>query len=132
MDKISLEDAWNLSTGSNTIRVGVIDSGIDVYHPDLVNNVNSDLSESYVEGCSPLEDSIGHGTHVAGIIGAQGNNLIGTTGVCWDVELISLRVVDDNGNIHEDDLVQAIEDANDKGIHILNISLTAMHISNGD
>ena len=67
---MELPEAWDISTGASTIRVGVIDSGIDITHPDLQDRVNVSLSESFISGYSPLEDQNGHGTHVAGIIGA--------------------------------------------------------------
>ena len=120
---MELPVAWDISTGSSTIRVGIIDSGIDITHPDLQDRVNVTLSQSFVSHTSPFEDPVGHGTHVAGIIGANGNNGIGITGVCWAVELVSLRVTDERGNLIDDALVAAINSANDKGIDILNISL---------
>lgn len=123
-EKMDLPDAWDITTGSGTIRVGVIDSGVDVSHEDLKNRINEDLSESFVAGVSPLEDPLGHGTHVAGIIGAQADNAKGVAGVCWNVEIVSLRV-SGNDNIPDmDAVIAAIESAESKGIHILNISLT--------
>lgn len=123
VDKIQLPDAWDITTGSNTIRVGVIDSGIDASHPELQNRVNRELSQGFIDSVSPLVDPIGHGTHVAGIIGAQGNNSAGISGVCWNVEIVSLRTINDNGDVDMDAVVAAINSANSKGIHILNISL---------
>lgn len=132
IDKIQLPNAWDITTGSGTIRVGVIDSGVDASHPELQNRVNEELSESFVSGVSPLDDPAGHGTHVAGIIAAQGNNGSGSTGVCWDVEIVSLRV-SGNDNIPQPSAVaDAIESANDKGIHILNLSLTLSGISTAE
>lgn len=122
-EKMNLEDTWDLTTGSSAIRVGVIDTGVDASHPELQNRVNEALSESFIPGVSPLEDPVGHGTHVAGIIGAQGNNEAGITGVCWEVEIVSLRVCDDNGIPDAEAFIAAIESANSKGIHILNISI---------
>ena len=122
-ETIDLPSAWEITTGSNSIRVGIIDTGIDASHPDLQNRVNEELSESFVPGVSPLEDSIGHGTHVAGIIGAQTDNEIGVAGVCWNIELVSLRVVDESNAIDMHAVADAIASANSKGIHILNISL---------
>ena len=69
-----LPDAWDYATGSSTVRVGIMDSGIDVTHTDLENRVNTSLSRDFLTDGSGLEDSIGHGTPIAGIIGAQGNN----------------------------------------------------------
>ncbi len=91
IDKIDLTEAWNITTGSSSVNVGIIDTGIMGNHPDLTNRVNRTLSEDFTGGNSPLTDPNGHGTHVAGIIGAQGNNSIGISGVCWNVGLVSLK-----------------------------------------
>ena len=123
IDKISLPSAWNLTTGSSTIRVGVIDSGIDASHPDLVNRVNTSLSRSFSpDFSSGTEDIHGHGTHVAGIIAAQGNNSVGIVGTCWNIELVSLRVATPDGKFYRDAVIEAIQYAEEKGIPILNYS----------
>ena len=97
---LHLPETWNITTGSPTVRVGIIDSGVDASHPDLANRINRSLSASFVHGVSALVDTLGHGTHVASIIGAQGNNGIGIAGVAWNVEIVSLRVLDDNDDIY--------------------------------
>ena len=108
---IDAPEAWNLSTGSSNVVVGIIDSGIDYTHPDLVDNIwtnpgeiagNSidDDTNGYVDDVhgydffnfdgDPFDDN-SHGTHVAGTIGAEGNNGIGVAGVNWDVTLMGLK-----------------------------------------
>ena len=69
-----------------------------------------------------LEDLSGHGTHVAGIIGAQGNNEIGISGVAWNIRLVSLRVFDSNGYGYLSDVKRAIDFATNENIPILNYS----------
>ena len=92
LSKIQLPQAWSYSTGSASITVGVLDSGIDGDHPDLVNNINTSLSRNFVNDTySCLDDPNGHGTHVAGIIAARGNNALGVAGVAWNIKLASLR-----------------------------------------
>lgn len=88
IDKINLPSAWGITTGSKSVNVGIIDSGIKAAHSDLNANVDSTLSKSFVDN-SPLTDEFGHGTHVSGIVGAVGNNNRGISGACWDVNLIS-------------------------------------------
>lgn len=127
-EKIELPQAWDISTGSPTIRVGIIDGGADASHPDLENRVNRELSKSFVSGLSPLEDPSGHGTHIAGIIAAQGNNSIGTAGICWNVEIVSLRIYENGtdilgSGIFVDRITEAIKYATQNDIHILNISI---------
>lgn len=127
LEKISLPDAWEITTGSEQITVGVIDSGIYGDHPDLAGNISAQLSRCFTDYYDdPLEDVYGHGTKVAGVIGAIGNNSIGVAGVCWRVQLISLRVDTPDGADEVDylssDVIAAIRYAEEIGIDILNYS----------
>ena len=121
---IGIASAWDIETGSSAVRVGVIDSGIS-WHEDLIGNLGE--GESFVEGDDSTEDVHGHGTHVAGIIGAVGDNQIGISGVCKDVTLIPLKV--SNGAVwEEDDIISAITYATalwgtSEQIDLLNASL---------
>jgi len=117
--QIASDVAWESVTGSPVI-VAVLDTGIDLTHPDLGVNIwtnegefgppgtdddgNSLIDDRYgydfvdLDG-DPSFTKRGHGTHISGIIGAVGNNQIGVVGVCWNVEIMMLRVLDDYGNI---------------------------------
>ena len=83
----------------------IIDTGIDLDHPDL--KVDAARSKSFISGQTSADDENGHGTHVAGIIGALNNN-IGTTGVASGATLVSLRVLDDGGEGRLSGIVQAV------------------------
>ncbi|MBE6976053.1 MAG: peptidase [Ruminococcaceae bacterium] len=123
IEKIGLPYAWNITTGSSSVMVGVIDTGIDVTHSDLSNRVNTELSRCFTDAYSTgLADSHGHGTHVAGIIGAQGNNEIGVSGTCWNVQLVSLRVANADNSLNVAAVIDAIYYADEEGIPILNYS----------
>ncbi len=128
-DAIDLGGAWMVETGSSAVKVGVIDTGIDVSHPGLDSRVNSSLSRNFApDNISATTDPSGHGTHVAGIIGGEGNDTLGVGGVCQNVTLVSLRVFryDDilNKYIADcDDVVAAINYADGANIPILNVSL---------
>lgn len=91
---IDVEDAWEVTTGSHDIRVGVIDTGIETDHPDLVGNLVT--GKSFVSGVTSTTDTFGHGTHVAGIIGAVSDNSMGISGVCKEVSLVPLRISTDD------------------------------------
>ncbi len=128
LSKINAPGAWDITTGSSTVKVGVIDTGIDGTHPDLAGNISSTLNAHFpgyepTYGVSP-SDSSGHGTKVAGVIGAVGNNSIGVSGVCWDVELVSLDCEDNPTETNLSDFGNAISyaDREDVQIPILNMS----------
>ena len=124
--KIQLPQAWNITTGSSTVRVGILDSGIDGTHPDLANRINVSLSRDFTYNMmtvvSEVTDLYGHGTAVAGVVAAQGNNGKGITGVAWNVELVSLRTLDAAGNGYSSYVANAINYATSAGIPILNLS----------
>ncbi len=128
--KIELDEAWSICTGSSSVRVGVVDTGIDSTHPDLAKRINKGISLTFLDNSisgthepTPTDPG-GHGTHVAGIIGAAGNNMTGIAGVCWNVELVSLKVLDSDGNGQLYHLGNAINAADELGIDILNISIS--------
>jgi len=118
---IDAPEAWNLNRGNAAVVVGVIDTGVDVRHPDLISNLWTNWGEipgngvdddgngfvddvhgyDFIDDDGYPSDSLAHGTHVAGTIGARGHNNMGITGVNWDVSLMALRAVsaDDTGEI---------------------------------
>jgi thermitase len=79
-------------TGSRDVLVGIADTGLDPGHPDLRDNVRSDLSRDFVAD-GPNLSPVSHATHVAGIVGAVGNNGRGVTGVGWNLGLVDLHVI---------------------------------------
>ena len=121
-DVINLPEAWDITTGSSNVVVGVIDSGIDATHPELSNCVDVYSSYDYVTGTGGQSiDPNGHGTHIAGIIAAT-HNSYGIAGVCPDVTLVSFRVFNENGVGYSSSVACAIDDAESMGIPILTMS----------
>jgi len=120
---LQLEDAWDIETGDGSITVALLDSGIDTTHEDLAGNLWVDpyrMTEScgydFVNDSWSQTDTDGHGTAMAGIIGAVGNNEVGIAGVCWNVKLMSCKI-----NTISDD-IEAIEFAINRGADIINMS----------
>src|SRR6476620_2925343 len=100
---------WNVNKVGYGNGIGktawIIDTGIDFDHPDLT--VDANRSKSFISGQTSADDENGHGTHVAGIIGAK-NNSIGVLGVASGATLISLRVLDKDGNGKLSSIIQAL------------------------
>ncbi len=126
IDCIELPSAWDETTGSPSVVVGVLDSGIDGTHPDLINRIDYNLCRDFTNGNETIVtnpvDPYGHGTAIAGIIGAEGNNSQFITGVCWNVKLASLRVFDENGKGFISWIGEAIDFSSDNNIKLLNLS----------
>ena len=97
MSFINAYSAWDITTGSKDVYAAVIDSGIDDTNPDLTENIAAQYGRNTIGGSSARDD-YGHGTHVAGIIGAVGNNDRGIAGVNWNVSLISIKALDKDGS----------------------------------
>ena len=97
LEAFRAQEAWTETTGSEEIYAAMIDSGV-FEHEDLIDNIAYDLADDTSSEVSWSFDVAGHGTHVAGIIGAVGNNKIGVTGVNWNVRIIPLLCVDININ----------------------------------
>ncbi|MBA3936007.1 MAG: S8 family serine peptidase [Planctomycetes bacterium] len=139
---IHAQQAWSVSTGSTNVVVAVIDTGMDLTHPDLVGNLWTNAAElagngidddhdgyiddvhgwNFVADSSDPTDDYFHGTHCSGIIGATGNNGTGVVGVCWHVSLMPLKFLDQNGNGFTSDAVEAIYFANAHHVQVMSMS----------
>lgn len=117
-EKLELPEAWNYTTGSKTVKVGVIETGAVASHPDL--NANVGVGKSYVNDSSlPYVDGYNnHVTNVAGCIGAVGNNALGTVGINWDVTIVPIRCI-----LTGDEIAKGVEYAHSEKIPILNMSI---------
>ena len=143
---IDAPEAWHTTTGSRSVVVAVIDSGVDYTHPDLAANIWTNPGEVAGDGidndangfvddvrgwdfangdADPMDDD-GHGTHVSGTIGAVGNNAIGVAGVNWQVSIMGLKFLDGEGNGYTSDAVAAVTYATqmrrDHGVNVVAIN----------
>jgi len=117
-----MPDAWGLFTGTSVVKVAVIDSGVNKSHPDLSSVLLSSGEWDYVDNDSNADDVNGHGTVVAGIIGAIKNNYIGISGISSTVRIVPLRTGDAEGFSNMGDNEDAIEWAALNGCKIINCS----------
>jgi subtilisin family serine protease len=143
---IDAPEAWATTTGSSSVVVAIVDSGVDWHHPDLAANIWTNPGEScpgcandgidndgngyvddvhgwdFVNDDNDPSDDNGHGTHVAGTIGASGSNGLGVTGVNWNVKIMPLKFIGANGEGSADDAVRAILYATRMGAVVSNNS----------
>lgn len=147
---VSASEAWDVVSEAPDVVVAILDSGIRYTHEDLAANmwVNSgevagngldDDGNGYVDDVHGINavgangdrtpetegdpmDDLGHGTHVAGIVGAVGNNGVGVTGVAWNVKLMALKFLDSEGEGSDADAIECINYAREQGARIINSS----------
>ena len=121
MRLINAPGAWEIEKGSEAVTVAVIDTGVS-NHPELVDRIVAGYD--FVDNdTDPSNDVVGHGTHVAGTVGAQGNNAIGISGVCWNgVKIMPIRVLGPDGGTTEA-VVNGEDYALQQGVQIVNMSL---------
>lgn len=142
LSAVRAPQAWDITTGNSNEVVAVLDSGMDLSHPDLAANLWQNPGEipndgldndvnGYIDDIHGWDfayrdndpsDGLGHGTHTAGTIGALGNNGLGVSGISWNVRLMPLKFLNDNGNGKVSDAVLALQYAIDQGVRVSNNS----------
>jgi len=135
-------EGWDIETGDPSVIVAVIDTGVDYTHPDLANNiwqnpgeiqgnsldddgngyVDDTIGYDFLDGDNDPMDPSGHGTHVAGIIAAEGNNGTGITGVGWTLKTMALKAGGASGFFLSSTLIEAINYAVNNGAKVINAS----------
>ena len=139
---IDAQNAWDISTGAGTVLVAVVDTGCDLNHPDLADNIWANPQEiadngidddgngfiddvhgwDFMDMDSNPQDASGHGSHVAGIIAAAGDNDRGIAGVAWNVRILPLRFMNAFNQGSTSDAISAINYAVAMGARIINCS----------
>lgn len=120
---IHADQAWDTTQGDSRIKVAVIDTGVDMTHPDLIDNLDTQNSANFLESGRAVIDDFGHGTHVAGIVAAVGNNAQGIVGVAFKTKVMAIRVLGVDGSGSMLDVIDAINYAVAKGCKVINMSL---------
>ncbi len=140
---INAPAAWDSTSADSTEVIGIIDTGVDWDHPDLDGNIWNNPDEipdngkdddgngyvddvrgwDFINNDNDPDDDNSHGTHVAGIAAAEGNNGTGITGVAYNARIMPIKVLQSSGTGNSSDLAQAINYAADKGATVINMSL---------
>ena len=154
-ENIQSGDAWEIQKGNESIIVALGDSGVDYTHKDLKDNVWTNDEEDWkasgpgyngidddgdgyidnyfginaITGSGDPMDDEGHGTHVAGIVGAEGNNSVGISGVNWHVSVMGVKFITIDGSGSIADEIEAIQFATSKGAKIFNMSFSGSYFS---
>lgn len=125
-DAIDAPEAWDAGFRGEGARVGILDTGFDLDHPDLAPNINYELSMDFTgEGLQySLDDAFSHGTHTAGTVAAADNGY-GTIGVAPEAELVLIKVLFDEGYGYLYDILNGIMYASYAGVDVINMSIGA-------
>ena len=125
--QIGLPAAWDITHGSNSVIVGVLDTGIDGLHEDLNGHILAGYNfvTSAAIPANTNSDDNGHGTAMSGIIGASSNNSVGMTGIDWQANLMPIKVLDSSGSGDDSAVANGIVYAADNGVRVLNMSIGA-------
>lgn len=120
LSQIQIRELWQTTNGGSEILVAVLDTGIDQDHEDLDGKVvvEANFTDSPTPG-----DTYGHGTHIAGIIAAYGNNGVGIVGVAPESQLMNVKVADDAGGCKASTVAEGIIWAVDNGASVINVSI---------
>ncbi|MBI3871195.1 MAG: S8 family serine peptidase [Verrucomicrobia bacterium] len=142
-------EGWETLNSASNVIVAIIDTGILASHPDLAGNLWTNPGEipgngidddgdgivddvhglNAASNSGDIQDVVGHGTFVAGLIGAVGNNGAGVSGVAWNVQLMMCRFVDNAGNGSVSDVIQCFDYARTKGAKVINASFVGTNFS---
>ncbi|WZO98797.1 S8 family serine peptidase [Isosphaeraceae bacterium EP7] len=139
---INAPEAWSITTGTSATIVAVLDTGIDITHPDLASKVWVNTAEisgngvddendgyvddyngwNFVNNTNDVRDNNGHGSHVSGTIAAASDNGVGVTGVNWKAQIMPLKILDSKGSGTDSAAIAAIYYAVAKGARVINAS----------
>ncbi|MFS0621179.1 S8 family peptidase [Priestia megaterium] len=119
--KVQAPDAWDVTTSNGNIKIAIIDTGVQLNHPELA--IKLWPGYNFVEGNLNPNDGNGHGTHVAGIAGALTENSLGIAGIAPSASIIPVRALDNSGNGTLSNIANAITYSTNAGAKVINLSL---------
>lgn len=119
--QIRADLAWGVVREAPNVTVAVVDTGVDLAHPDLAPNLVPGVN--LVEPAKPPQDDNGHGTALAGIVAAAGNNGLGVSGVLWRARIMPVKVLDARGEGGDYTVGMGIREAVDRGADVVLLSL---------
>jgi len=121
LSKIQAPTAWDETTGSSDLVIAIVDTGVDLNHPDLNDKIVPGWD--FVNDDNSPQDDHGHGTHVAGIAAAETNNARGVAGVSWGARIMPIKVLRYDGDGYYSDVAQGVLYACNHGAKVINLSL---------
>jgi thermitase len=121
LPKVNAPTAWNTTTGSSSMVVAILDTGVDFTHPDLQGRFVAGYD--FVNGDSDPTDDNGHGTGTAGVFGATSNNGVGIAGTCWACKVMPVKVMNSAGSGAWSTIASGMTWATDHGAKIISMSL---------
>lgn len=124
---IRAPQGWDFATGSSSVTIAIVDTGVDLGHPDLAAKIVGGYNA--INPLVSVQDDNGHGTHAAGIAAAIGNNGVGVAGVSWGARIMPVKVLNSAGKGNVDDLAAGIRWAADNGAQVINLSLGSLNSS---
>jgi len=113
---------WEETKGLEDVIIAIVDTGVDLKHPDLINKLYSD-GYDFVNDDDEADDDHGHGTHVAGIAAAETDNNEGIAGVAWNCKILPVKVMDAQGEGYYSWMISGIDYAVQQGAEVINLSL---------
>jgi thermitase len=121
LTQISADQAWQTTTGSSNVTIAVVDTGVDLAHPDFKGKLVSGMN--MLDHSKPPQDDNGHGTHCAGVIAARTNNVEGIAGINWASKIMPVKAMGADGSGSVVDIADGVVWATDHGANVINLSL---------
>lgn len=120
LPKIGANYGWDITIGTTARTIAIIDSGVDLNHPDLAAKIVAGYD--FVNNDPVADDDHGHGTHVAGTAAAITNNSTGIAAVDWNAKIMPIKALNAQGSGYTSDIIESIYFAADHGAHVINMS----------